>query len=250
MEIRIEASHICVISDLHLGNPYFNAGKLLVSFLKYLSEKNISLCINGDGVDLLQISFPHLIATLPTITERIAMLYSAGIPLYYVVGNHDIYLEKFLVDWKGLSVVPFLDVMTNGKLIRIEHGHLHDTLFIYYPTCYALITRCSGVLLKIFPRFHHMWEMKNKLILLRLKSLLKGDFSIVYEKTKYIKAAEYVLNQGYDAVIYGHTHRSYITTMDNDKVFANSGSWINSPGSYIEIKDGNVSLKKWEKTEN
>ena len=35
----VREEHLCIISDLHLGNPSFVQGKNLDSFLKYLSEK-------------------------------------------------------------------------------------------------------------------------------------------------------------------------------------------------------------------
>ena len=42
------------ISDLHLGNPFFDTKRNVTEFLNYVKGTNYSLCINGDGLDIAQ----------------------------------------------------------------------------------------------------------------------------------------------------------------------------------------------------
>lgn len=126
----LREDHLYIISDLHLGNPSFIQGKGFISFLRHLSEQNIALCINGDGLDLLQMSFAKLMLDFPMILKNIQNFMANGKnKIYYVVGNHDIYLEAFLEDSGFFNVVPFLDVVSGNKRIHIEHGHLYDRFF-------------------------------------------------------------------------------------------------------------------------
>jgi UDP-2,3-diacylglucosamine pyrophosphatase LpxH len=51
---------------------------------------------------------------LPLMTQ-ISRLRREGRRVYYVVGNHDIYVEHFLDEWLGTTVCPFLNITSGGK---------------------------------------------------------------------------------------------------------------------------------------
>jgi len=123
--------HLCVISDLHLGHTSFIQSDKLNSFIEYLSGRDTSLCINGDGIDLLQVSIPKLLDNILSTVNSLHRFSGYGNHrIYYVVGNHDIYMESYLERSGILNVVPFLDVISGEQRIHIEHGYLYD-LFAY-----------------------------------------------------------------------------------------------------------------------
>jgi len=245
METRIKIEHFCVVSDIHLGNPFFKQGKNLLSFIEYLKNNQIHLCVNGDGIDLLQLSFPHLMLDLPAITQALNLLVENGISIHYIVGNHDIYLENFLMKWGGFSVVPFLDVVSGDKYIHIEHGHLHDRLFVKFPRLYEAFTYISGFFLKLFPRLYEAWDFIENYFFQNVTSRIL-NVGVLEEHPQYISAASEIMSRGFDAVIFGHTHRKFFHTFRNGGIFANPGSWYKDGNSYIEINHGVITMNKWD----
>ena len=243
----IKEDSLCVISDIHLGNPSFIQSKGFVSFLEHLSEQKTTLCINGDGFDLLQISFPKLMLDLPSVLKNISDFISvSGNKVYYIIGNHDINLENFLEDANILNVVPFLDVVSGGRRIRIEHGHLYDRFFINHPVLYTEMTKFAGMLLKLTPRIFHLYDKSTHYMasLMKNKKNQPGDAPV--DKRYYLDAVNGLFERGFDAVIFGHTHRPGLYKMDGDKRYANTGSWIGTKGYYIKIENGDISLLQWK----
>ena len=77
MILDIEEDRLFVVSDLHLGNPASLASRRILPFLQHVADEGGSLCINGDGFDMLQTSFKRLagaavpvLAQLQTIAEQ------------------------------------------------------------------------------------------------------------------------------------------------------------------------------------
>ncbi len=81
---------------LHLGNPFSTASKTLLPFFDYARTNRFNVCINGDGFEILQSSFLALATDSVEVMRRIRSHLDAGLRVFYVVGNHDIVLEKFI----------------------------------------------------------------------------------------------------------------------------------------------------------
>jgi len=145
-----------VISDIHI--PYHNAPALKKA-LEYGKEKNIdSILINGDFIDFAPISYftkdPYTKMNLSAdleLTRKILQIIRntfPDIPIYYKNGNHEDWLEKYLMnkapelldieEFKlktllrfgelGIQEISSYAMMKFGKL-NIVHGHeLKSTL--------------------------------------------------------------------------------------------------------------------------
>ena len=74
MRVSCNEERMVVISDLHIGNPYSRARRLLKSFLAYVEEEGYSLCINGDGVDIAQTSFQRIATELHELLDALRRL--------------------------------------------------------------------------------------------------------------------------------------------------------------------------------
>jgi UDP-2,3-diacylglucosamine pyrophosphatase LpxH len=247
----VEKENLYVVSDLHLGNPSFMMGGRFRSFLRSLAGDKVSLCINGDGLDLLQISLPRLMMDFPAILRSVTEFLDGGRnEIFYVIGNHDIYMSAFLEETGIFNVVPFLDLVSGDKRIHIEHGHLYDRFFLYYPSLYIQLTRFLGLWLKLLPTLFYLYQQTTQ----RLSSLFnyivrRGRLEERVDRPNFMTAAHEILERGFDAVIFGHTHLVAFYEMD-DKQYANPGSWIGSipehSGHYIEIRKGDIRLKQWD----
>lgn len=234
------AKKMVVISDIHLGNPFSKGRKEVLGFLKWAAERDYDICINGDGLEIAQVSFGKLAIEMPEVVRTLREINRMGRTVYYIVGNHDIALEHFLEDWGSLKVCPFLNFVSGSARIRIEHGHLYDPFFVSYPNLYEFFTRVGGLFLAIHPKLYRVWIAFEKL----QAAFQFKKSGIVGEPWEFSEAAYEISRRGFDAIIFGHTHHCGEFDLPDGKKYFNPGSWLLAC-DYIEITHGHITLKTW-----
>jgi UDP-2,3-diacylglucosamine pyrophosphatase LpxH len=243
--IQVKEDHLCVISDLHLGNPAFNKRDYFRSFLKYIGNKGASLCINGDCFDLLQYSASKLAVDFQLAIKSIKEFLSLGSSnLYYVHGNHDIHSETYLAKSGLWPAIPYLDVVSGDRRIHIEHGHLYDPRFQQCPGLYLQIAKVLGKLLKISPRFFHLF-FSIEWWLHGVNTKNHGAESSLFDVPRNLATALDFFTKGFDIVILAHSHRHGLHLMEDGKIFANAGAWTSDRIHYLEIQKGSIKLREW-----
>ena len=240
MITSIVSDRLVVISDLHLGNPFSDAKKKVLPFLKWAAAEKFDVCINGDGLEIAQSSFAKVAFEVPEFFRVLGEFKRAGREVFYVTGNHDIALEHFLEDWGVMKVSPFLNVLSGETRVRIEHGHIYDPFFVRYPVMYDRLTHFGGILLKINPNLYKLWITFEKWTSNR-RAKKSG---IVGEKPHFREAAEELSRRGFDSIIFGHTHHPGQRELENGSSYYNTGSWMLTP-HYAKIENGKVSLEEW-----
>ncbi len=244
MRIQAQEERLFVISDLHLGNPNSTARSRLGAFIDYARARRASVCINGDGFDLAQTSFPRLAGDSLPVISSLRRLLDADLRVYYVVGNHDMVLEHFLSDLVFSRISPFLNLRSGTKLIRIEHGHLYDPWFSRAPVSYQWATRLAGYALVAVPDVYKLWAQVGSAVDRAQSWRVRRSGSEVSSIDRYHEAAQTILERGFDAVIFGHTHDSEQIELP-DGVYVNSGNWLRG-NTYVEIDAGRVELRSWD----
>ena len=48
-----------------------------------------------------------------------------------------------------------------------------------------------------------------------------------------------------DLLVYGHSHVAALEQMDNGRIFANAGSWLDAP-TFLRLTDEVVELRRWD----
>ena len=251
MITSVREERLLVVSDVHLGNPLFRARRAFARFLAYAMEQRYSVVINGDGVDIEQTSLRRMTRDLASAAPHFAAFQRAGLRVYYTVGNHDIALEHFLTDWGVVAVVPFLNVMSGDRRIRVEHGHLYDDNFVHYPRTYDVVTALGAFALRLSPRVFHSFEwVQHGLVGLGTWRRSLGrpagappDPSLPNENPCYARAAATIAERGFDAVIFGHTHCPGTLPLGNGRTYYNTGSWEHDP-HFAEIVSGAVTIRR------
>ncbi len=238
MIIEAELDRLLVVSDLHVGNPFSQASRRFGRFLELAGRQRCSVCINGDGLEILQTSFANLANDTVRIIDRIRRLVDAGSSVYYVVGNHDIVLEHYLESWSEIRICPFLNVKSGGRRIRVEHGHLYDPFYVKHPALYDTLTRAAGPLLHLYPDVYKVWSSYQR-VKDRFGQRRKQERHSVYHE-----AAEMLLKRGFDGVVFGHTHNAEILELAPGKMYVNSGNWMRG-SPYVQIQDGRLSLERF-----
>ena len=246
MLTNICEDRLIIISDLHLGNPACFSKRKIVEFLAYAADNDYNLCINGDGFDIAQTSFVRLAQEVPEVFKQFRRFEKKNLKVYYVIGNHDMVLEHFFEDWYLFTLAPFLNVTSGDLRVRIEHGHLYDSFFIKMPELYEFVTHIAGFFLNMTPWWYKFWMGFEKMLgyLRQRKIRVQNIVGIVGEAPSISEAARRILERGFDAVVFGHTHHAGEVDINNLKYF-NTGSWLIHT-LYVEIIDGAISLKNHE----
>lgn len=235
MKLRATEERMVIVSDLHLGSPSSRALPEFAGFLEAVAQSGRALCVNGDGFDLLQ-STPTALATsaFPVLRE-LQGLADGGVPVYYVLGNHDLALEHVLFDLP-FTVSPFLNLRSGDQLIRIEHGHVYEPFFARHPHLYELGGQLGRLALVANADAYEIWA--------RMQQRLDDRRRLVSGKTyPHHAAAMDLFRRGFDAVVFGHTHQPEVVGLDGG-TFVNDGDWMKRR-TYVTIDAGALALHEW-----
>ena len=221
---------ILVLSDIHLGT-YGCHAKELLHYLKTIKPKTVIL--NGDIVDIWQFSKRYWPKSHMKVVKHIMGWMSKGVKIYYITGNHDEMLRKFVGFKMGsLKIVNkvVLD-LDNGKKAWFFHGDVFDVTMqhskwlaklgaVGYDTLILINRLANFISEKIFN--------KGKLSLSKkIKNSVKTAVKFInnFEDT----AAEIGISNNYDYVVCGHIHQPEMREIKNGHgkiLYLNSGDWI------------------------
>jgi len=244
MITTVSEERLLVVSDVHMGNRLFPAvHRHLGELIRFARRNGYAFCINGDGVDIVQMSLGRLTRELSECYRELRSFPEAGLKVYYVVGNHDILIEHFLEDWGGILTVPFLNLSSGELRIRIDHGHLHDEVFLRFPRVYSAVTVIGRWLISLDPRIYEGAETVKEAALGLLQRRAMRDAAesdgIPGEHRSFREAAEEVALRGFDAVVFGHTHHPGQVRLRTGAMYYNTGSWLHRPHC-VAIDHGRV----------
>lgn len=237
-----------VISDVHLGTYGCQAEELL-NYLRSIDPKTIIL--NGDIVDIWQFSKRYWPKSHNAIIQHLMMWLNEGKEIYYVTGNHDEMLRKFVgVRFNNFHLVNKIVLpLENGEKAWIFHGDVFDVTMQY-----------SKWLAKLGGKGYDMLIMLNSVINFFSVKLGRGKISLskkiknsVKGAVKYINsfeqtAADIAIEKGYDYVVCGHIHQPEKRKIKNNHgevKYLNSGDWVENLTS-LEYNKGKWSIFYYE----
>lgn len=236
---------VLVLSDIHLGT-YGCHAKELVSYLKSIKPKVIIL--NGDIIDIWQFSKKYFPKSHLKVVKQIIRFASKGVPVYYITGNHDEFLRRFVGFKLGnLSIDNKLIVELEGKKAWIFHGDVFDVTMQHakWLTKLGAIGYDTLILLNRFTNFILEKTGQEKI------SLSKKIKNSVKKAVKFINdfeqiCADIAIAKKYDYVICGHIHHPEIKTISNSEgqvTYLNSGDWVENLTA-LEYAKGQWSIYK------
>jgi UDP-2,3-diacylglucosamine pyrophosphatase LpxH len=232
----IAEERVVVVSDLHLGSPGSLAIDHLPAFFDEVAESGASLCINGDGFDLLQSSTSGLAVAGFPVLRQLQELAHDGLRIYYTLGNHDMVLEHVLFDLPFV-VTPFLNLRSGDRLIRVEHGHVYEPFYARYPGIYEMGGRLGRLALLARADTYELWARAQ----LKIDDRRRRNGST--RPYPHHAAAAALFQRGFDAVVFGHTHRPELTELPGG-TFVNGGDWMHRR-TVVRIEEGELSLQEW-----
>lgn len=229
-KIKKRKLDILVLSDVHLGTYGCHAKELLL-YLKTVRPKTVIL--NGDIIDIWQFSKRYWPKSHMKVIKQFMHWMSKGVKIYYITGNHDEMLRKFVGFKMGsLKIVNKVILeLEDGKKAWFFHGDVFDVTMQHskwlaklgaagYDTLIHINSFANFISEKIFK--------KGKLSLSKkIKNSVKSAIKFInsFEQT----AADIGISNQYDYVVCGHIHQPEMREIENEHgkiIYLNSGDWI------------------------
>lgn len=238
---------IVVISDTHLGTIGCRA-KELNRYLKSIQPKTIIL--NGDIIDIWQFNKRYWDKFHTKVVKRLLNFISDGTNVYYIAGNHDEALRRFLnFEIEGFTISNKLSLNLNGKKTWFFHGDVFDVTMQHS----RWLTRLGGfgydLLILINATVNKFLTLigREKLSFSKtIKNKVKAAVSYInkFETT----VTDIASKNNFDYVVCGHIHQPCIKNFNSKNknvTYLNSGDWIENMTA-LEYCDNKWSLFEYD----
>ena len=245
-----EGKKIYLASDNHLGAPTMEKSlpreKRFVAWLEEIKPNAAAIFLLGDLFDFW---FEYKTVVPKGFTRtlgKLAELTDAGIPIYYFVGNHDLWMNGYFEEELNISVFHKPQQFTfNTSSFLIGHGDGLGPGDKGYKRMKKVFTNplskwlYRGLQPDLGVKLAQYLSVKNKLISgdEYIKFLGEDqDWLVQYCKRKLEK-------QHYDYFVFGHRHLPLEIDLNGKSTYINLGDWI-SYYTYGEFDGENLFLKK------
>ncbi|MES1942797.1 metallophosphoesterase [Salinisphaera sp. PC39] len=235
------------ISDVHLGTPGAQAERL-TAFLK--THDCDTLYLVGDIIDGWRLKGTFYWPQEHTnVVRRILTKSKRGTRVFYVTGNHDDFLRKF-VDYElrmgNIRVVNDLVHETaDGRRLLVLHGDLFDVVTRYHrwvamvgDVAYTTLLRANRYVNWVRARLGYPYWSLSAFAKHKVKTAV--NFISEFEKA----VAHECRRRGFDGVVCGHIHHAEIKDLEG-VTYYNSGDWVESCTALVEHPDGRMEIVNW-----
>lgn len=237
---------ILVLSDIHLGT-YGCHARELHRYMKSVEPGTVIL--NGDIIDIWQFSKRYWPKAHMKVLKKIVKWMSAGIPVYYVTGNHDEMLRKFSdLQMGALTLTDQLLMDIDGKKTWIFHGDVFDISMKHSRWLARLGGKSYDYLILLNRLVNHISRIMGSgpvSLSKKVKDSVKKAVKFIsdYEDT----AADVAITRGYDVVVCGHIHQPQQRVVEKNHrkvLYLNSGDWIENLTA-LEYNSGKWSIYEY-----
>jgi len=228
-----ENKKVYFASDQHFGAPTaaasFPREKKFVTWLDEIKEDAEAIFLLGDLFDFWFEYKTVVPKGFVRVLGKLAALKDAGIPIYFFVGNHDLWMNDYFE--KELNIPVYhapQEFLINNKKMLIGHG---DGLgpedkgykrmkkvftFPFFKWLFRWLHPDIGV------KLGQYMSVKNKLISGDEDANFLGEeneWLVQYCKRK-------LASNHYDYFVFGHRHLPLEIKLQKDSMYVNLGDWI------------------------
>lgn len=213
-----------VVSDLHLGSQFFFP-QGFENFLKSI-PRDCELILNGDVIDNPKKKLPP---SHEQILNRIEQL-SCRQKVIWVRGNHENGFSP-----NGFKHIHFKPYYTIEDRLLIAHGYDFDE-----------IMPRSQIFIRSFKLMHDfMIQFGSKPVhVAHYAKKFKRLYKVLRDNVMK-NAVNCAKENGYEAVICGHTHYPEDRVVNGIR-YMNTGAWTESPSFYLRVIGDEMILQKIE----
>ncbi len=243
-------------SDFHLGVPAKYSSKerekQIVRWLDQIKEDAEAIYLVGDVFDYWY-EYKHVVPKgFTRVLGKLALLRDEGIPIYFFIGNHDMWMFRYFEDEMDIPIYREpLRVELKGKKFLIGHGDGLGPGDYKYKILKKILANklCQFLFARLHPNFAlglmKFSSGKSREANPEDDEVFKGE-----EKERLLVYANHKTSQeDLDFCVFGHRHLPIDYTLKNGKSrYINLGEWMNF-NSYA-VFDGNQLEIKFFENEN
>ena len=244
-------SKIYFASDQHLGAPTaalsFPREQKFVAWLDEVKQDAAAIFLLGDLFDFWFEYQTVVPKGFVRVLGKLAEIRDAGIPIYFFVGNHDLWMGDYFQ--KELNIPVFYDneeFTFNGKTFLIGHGDGKGPGDIGYK-------RMKKVFTNPFSKWLFRWLHPDIGVKLGQYLSVKNKLISGVEDVKYLGEDQEWLVQyckrkletkSYNFFVFGHRHLPLEIELTKNSKYINLGDWIGY-FTYGVFDGTNFELKKY-----
>lgn len=234
------------ISDLHLGSKGCQSSMLL-DFLR--NTRSDYLYLVGDIIDGWRLKnkwfWPQ---EHNDVVQKILRKARHGTKVYYVSGNHDELVRKFVpINLGEVNIVnEAIHITADNKKLLILHGDKFDAIIRVAPWlahlgdyAYDFALWINVTLNKIRKTLGYKYWSLSKFLKLKVKKAV--SYINRYEEV----VANYAYKKNMDGVVCGHIHHASDKII-GDVHYYNDGDWVENCSALVEHFDGKLELIYWK----
>ena len=240
-------------SDQHFGAPTaelsFPREQKFVAWLDEIKVDAEALFLLGDLFDFWFEYKTVVPKGFVRVLGKLAEIRDSGIPIYFFVGNHDLWMSDYFK--KELNIPVYLDNQEftfNNKTFLIGHGDGKGPGDKGYKRMKRVFTNPFSKAL--FRWIHPDIGVKLGQYLSVKNKLISGDEDVKYlgEENEWLLlyAKRKLESKHYNYLVFGHRHLPMKITLGENSEYVNLGDWI-SYFTYGVFDGDNFEIKKFEK---
>lgn len=235
------------ISDVHLGTPGCKA-EHLVDFLK--AHDCDTLYLVGDIIDGWKLkSGWYWPQEHSNVIRKVLTKAKRGTQVYYVTGNHDEFLRKFVGFGLSLGNIRVVNehvhTTADGRRLLVLHGDHFDVITRYHrwlalagDAAYEATMRANYWLNRVRARAGLRYWSLSAFAKQRVKTAVNVISSFEDAVARECK------RRGLDGVVCGHIHHAEIRQLHGIS-YHNCGDWVESCTALAEDQNGKLSVLRW-----
>jgi len=243
-------------SDFHLGAPNPESSlireKKVVAWLDQIKSDAEEIYLIGDIFDFW-FEYKHAIPKgFVRLQGKIAELTDSGIPIYWFIGNHDMWIFDYIPEELGVTMVREPIVKTfNGKRFYLGHGDGLGPGDYGYKFIKKIFSNpvCQWLFARIHPNLGigiaNFWSRKSR------KAGKETEKKFLGEDKEWLVmyCREILEKESFDYFIFGHRHLPLIYKLNENSNYINLGDWINY-FTYAEFDGKELKLLSFDKGNN
>lgn len=239
-------------SDNHLGAPTHKESRVrerqFVAWLDAIKKDAAALYLMGDLFDVW-IEYKRVVPKgFVRVLGKLAALSDAGIPIYFFVGNHDMWMRDYFQTELGITVFYTPQTITlNNKVLYIGHGDGLGPGDKGYKRMKKVFS--NGLLQFLFRWIHPDIGLRLAQYLSLKNKLISGDDDKVYDGPESEWLVHYcrkkLETQPIDYFVFGHRHLPLDIELTKQSRYINLGDWI-AYNTYAVFDSDTLTLSAWE----
>jgi UDP-2,3-diacylglucosamine hydrolase len=244
--------HVYFASDNHLGAPDHASSlareKKFVQFLDEIQQDAAAIFLLGDLFDFW-FEYKEVVPKgFVRVLGKLAEIADSGIPIYFFVGNHDLWMNRYFEEELGiLTFHEPQEFQFNQTRFLIGHGDGLGPGDMGYK-------RMKKVFKHPVSKYLYRWlhpdigvkiarylSVKNKLISGDEDAKFLGEeqeWLALYAKRK-------LEQQHFDYFVFGHRHLPMEIKVGDSSTYLNTGDWI-SHYTYAKFDGKQLALEHWK----